>query len=438
MAGYIMSPDDVEQFRRQGARMGQLATDASPVGHWTQALARVLQGGVGSMYSSQASQGEQAGRESARNALAAAMVGNDPMKVAASGVNNPWIGQQGMQLGQMMQARQQAGAADAHRKAQLQLAQAQEARAARMADAQLSQLKMQTPEARAQMAQQYGIQPGTSEYRQFVLMGTLPNNNDVRTSLQPVYGTDKDGNPVVMQPRSDGAMVQSKMPDGVTISRQPIKVDAGTETILLDPITRQPIARLPKNVAEAASLREQGEAQGKAAADLPRVVDNASRTLQTIEQIRSHPGKPYALGAAAIVPGIPGTQQRGFINLVEQAKGQTFLEAFNSLRGGGAITEAEGAKATQALARLDRAQSPQDFEQALADLEGVVRAGLTRAQGSANRGPQLQQPGAAPNAAARQPVAPGSYVFDPASGQLVPQGQSDRTRARTTIEGIGR
>lgn len=176
-------------------------------------------------------------------------------------------------------------------------------------------------------------------------------------------------------------------------------LDTGTSYSRPNPIEPgQTVSTVPKDVAGAAREKELGEAKGKAIADLPRITDNANRALATIQQIRSHPGKGAGTGVAGVLPGIPGTEQRGFVNLVDQAKGQTFLEAFNSLRGGGQITEAEGAKATQALARLDRAQTPGDFEQALKDLEDVVAIGLSRAQGAAAGVPQPQPGTAQPDA----------------------------------------
>jgi len=224
-----------------------------------------------------------------------------------------------------------------------------------------------------------------------------------QTSLVPFFGYDEQGGAVVMQPRSDGTAVRTKLPDGVTVSRSPIKVDTGTGTVLIDPVTRQPINTVPKDIAGKESQEEIGKAQGKAVADLSRITDNANRALQTIEQIRNHPGRNQATGAiTGQLPGIPGTSGRGFVNLVEQAKGQTFLEAFNSLRGGGQITEAEGAKATQALARLDRAQTKADFDTALKDLEDVVKSGLARAQRSAQPTPPV---GAVPAAQS----APGGW-----------------------------
>lgn len=148
------------------------------------------------------------------------------------------------------------------------------------------------------------------------------------------------------------------------------------------------------DVEASKAAEERGEARGKAQADLSRVSDNAGLALKTIESIRAHPGKSAGLGWTAASGYIPGTDARGFANLVDQAKGQTFLEAFNSLRGGGQITEAEGAKATQALARLDRYQSPQDFDAALRDLEEVIKTGLARAQSKAASptAPPIQSP----------------------------------------------
>lgn len=266
-----------------------------------------------------------------------------------------------------------------------------------------------------------------------VLTGILAQQAEAsgKTSLQPIYGVDQAGNPVVMQPRADGTVVRSKMPDGVQVSKAPIKMDAGTHFVLMDPITRQPIGTVPKDIIGKESAEEIGKARGKAQMDLPRIEDNASQALQTIQQIRNHPGKQWGTGPLGVLPRVPGTAQAGFVNLVEQAKGKVFLEAFNSLKGGGQITEAEGNKATQALARLDRAQSKEDFETALRDLEVVINDGAARARRAAGnarmRGEQPQVPAEvqqqAPAAPTAPQIAPGSrMVYDPATGTLQPAG----------------
>jgi hypothetical protein len=183
---------------------------------------------------------------------------------------------------------------------------------------------------------------------------------------------------------------------GLTPARGTGEIDTGTGTQIIDKATGQPIRTVNKDIAGAASAKEQGEAAGKSIVDLPRQVDNANMIIDTIEKIRNHPGRSWGTGTiGGVIPGIPGTEQRGFVNLVDQAKGQAFLQAFNSLRGGGQITEAEGSKATQALARLDRAQNDKDFEDALNDFEEVVTIGLARAKAAARRQPAPTTPASA-------------------------------------------
>lgn len=87
----------------------------------------------------------------------------------------------------------------------LQLAQAAEARQAQVTQAQLQQIKNRTPEARAAVASQYGLQPGTPEYQSFVLTGTVPQQ---RMGNQPVIKTLKEGEQVyAIDPRT-GQSVQ--------------------------------------------------------------------------------------------------------------------------------------------------------------------------------------------------------------------------------------
>lgn len=138
--------------------------------------------------------------------------------------------------------------------------------------------------------------------------------------------------------------------------------------------------------ADAARERTLAEATAKGQTDLTGALQTANNALGVIEQIRMHPGRKFGTGAFGVLPGIPGTPQRDFVALVDQAKGQVFLEAFESLKGGGQITQVEGQKATEAIARLDRAQTPEGFEKALNDLEQIIRSGIGRAQSRAGQG----------------------------------------------------
>lgn len=200
--------------------------------------------------------------------------------------------------------------------------------------------------------------------------------------MQPIWGTGPDGKPAVLQLGKSGEAKQSVLPPGFNLSRDPVKVEGPTGTAILDPQTRQQVAFIPKDVSGAAKAKEIGEAEGQAVVNLPTVIATAENTLKTIKQMEEHPGKKNwgAFGWGAMLPDSPGGDTRGFGALVDQVKGQNFMTAFQSLKGAGAITEQEGAKAERAQARLDRAQSEKDFDIAVKDLKEVVTAGMERAR----------------------------------------------------------
>lgn len=111
-------------------------------------------------------------------------------------------------------------------------------------------------------------------------------------------------------------------------------------------------------------------------------IDKAEQSLALVEDIINHPGREGSTGLGSLLPVIPGTKRADFSAFLEQAQGQAFLQAFESLKGGGQITEVEGKKATQAMARLQTSQSDQQFLESLNDLRGIIETGLRRARSS--------------------------------------------------------
>lgn len=162
---------------------------------------------------------------------------------------------------------------------------------------------------------------------------------------------------------------------------------------LVDRSTGGVVRNTGDNLEEAKRRETLGKERAEVAATLPAAEMASQRALDTVEAIRKHPGKRWGVGVSGVLPGIPGTDQKGFVTLVDQAKGQAFLEAFNSLRGGGQITEAEGRKATDALARLDRSQTQTDFDAALNDYEEVIRNGLAAVRRKAGAAPKTTDDG---------------------------------------------
>ena len=121
----------------------------------------------------------------------------------------------------------------------------------------------------------------------------------------------------------------------------------------------------------ATTAKAQGEAQ--------RVMDTADQGISTIDQLINSPGLGAITGWSSKLPIVPGTKQAKADAIAKQIEGQAFLQAFNSLKGGGQITEVEGAKATAAVARLQRGQSKADYTKALQELRGILQTARTRA-----------------------------------------------------------
>lgn len=139
-----------------------------------------------------------------------------------------------------------------------------------------------------------------------------------------------------------------------------------------------------------ASGTAQGKAQGEAAVALPSALQKADYGISVIDKLLVAPGRETMTGLSGTVDPrnyTPGTQARDARALADQIKGQAFLEAFESLKGGGQITETEGIKATQAMARLDTAQTDEAYEAALKELRGILQVGKSRAQKKAAASP---------------------------------------------------
>lgn len=210
--------------------------------------------------------------------------------------------------------------------------------------------------------------------------------DDQEYGLNPQYGTDANGNPVIIQLSKGGTSRRTALPEGVTLSKEPIRIDAGTHTVLLDPITRQPIGQIPKNLADAEEQKAGGKALGDARAALPQVEEAGNNMLSTIDSLASDPYLDSMVGSVqGRMPNLTSDAAR-VQSKMDQIGGQSFLQAYNALRGGGQITEVEGKKATEAMARLNTAQSEADYRQALGELRTIVQTGLARARQKAGGG----------------------------------------------------
>lgn len=218
--------------------------------------------------------------------------------------------------------------------------------------------------------------------------------------VSPVYFTDDKGKLRIGQLSKDGG-VQMLDNVGMTPVKPLQKVDTGTGTAMINSMTGGIEKTLSKNVGEAASEQAIGTATGKAEADAvidyPRIQANADHMLSVIDQALNHPGLDDAVGnIQGNMPdwmrGMTSEKAANFIAISNQLQGKTFLEAYQSLKGGGQITEVEGKKAENAIARLTRTQSEDAYRQSLRDLRDVVKVGADRARNKAGAEPVPAKP----------------------------------------------
>ncbi|WP_058600762.1 phage tail tip lysozyme [Aureimonas ureilytica] len=262
--------------------------------------------------------------------------------------------------------------------------------------------------------------PMTGETHQIpVAPGAAPSD----LGLNPQYGIDEKGNPVLIQLGKDGKAYRTAMPEGVTLSKEPIKIDAGTHYVLYDPITRQPVGQVPKDNRGAAADTELGKAEGKskgdAVASLGTVRQVASQIDAQIQSVLDDPNLDSSVGS--FQGRLPSFRQGAvdFDKKLERLQGQTFLQAREFLRGQGSITDFESQRAEAAMAQLSTAQSEQQFRAALAEFRDAVRSGVAKVEMMAGQGAQGAAPAQASAPAATAPAA-GNYRWNPATGKMEP------------------
>lgn len=142
------------------------------------------------------------------------------------------------------------------------------------------------------------------------------------------------------------------------------------------------------------------EAETQKVLDAPKVIQKTQETITLLDDLLKAPGFKQAVGASRLLPLhlIPG-KFRDFDIRLEQLKGKQFLEAFESLKGGGAITELEGKKAQSAISRMDPSGSEEEFEKAVSEFKEIVQAAQKRAMAS------LQTP----TASSANPILPPDF-----------------------------
>lgn len=137
-----------------------------------------------------------------------------------------------------------------------------------------------------------------------------------------------------------------------------------------------------RSKAESARADRQAAAQG--------AVDTFSTALDSLGEIENSPGLGKAVGLSSAFPTIPGTDAANFEAQLDTFKAQTFLPMVASLKGMGALSDAEGKKLSDAVGAL----SPKMSEKAFRSSIGKIRNQLESKLGTVKRQFDYQEPAA--------------------------------------------
>lgn len=244
----------------------------------------------------------------------------------------------------------------------------------------VAQAKPQTQVGRFRPSKQGVIDTVTGQ----VVPGTEGNTAEAAEyGTSPQYFVDKDGNLKVGQLSKAGGMKPVDLPEGAKAWSPGIDYkDTGTGFVGLNKRTGQVEGSVAKDVAGEASATVAGKAQGQANVDLPSVESATNVLLGRIDDVANDPYLTRMTGPMdARLPNVSGDSVR-IQSKIDQLQGDAFLQAFESIKGAGQISEVEGAKAEKAKSRLtalgvndkDYPAALNDFKNEVVRLRDLVRA----------------------------------------------------------------
>lgn len=214
-------------------------------------------------------------------------------------------------------------------------------------------------------------------------------NEGGRISFRDPYTTEVKGSAEVsMSPGESARLAQSERHFGASHSLAQQNAELNRYKAMMD---YSPEFQAQK-AAEVATAKTRAANTEQARIDLPKVIQQGEDTIKLVDDLLMHPGFKMSVGKSApigsVASMIPGTDSASFDIALKQLKGKQFLEAFETLKGGGQITQIEGEKATQAMSRMEKANTEEEFIKASREFQDIIRRGIGRAKGKAG----VQQP----------------------------------------------
>ena len=155
----------------------------------------------------------------------------------------------------------------------------------------------------------------------------------------------------------------------------------------------------------ATEIEATGTAQKKVAEvtaeDRAKIINNYGQIKDNVDMIENlgrelinDKGFSVSVGASA-QPGfqlIPGTDKATFYKRFDEIKGKQFLAAIESLKGTGAISDAEGKAATAAVSRLSLDMNEKEFRKAQHEFTSMMKRYADRASIKVGKEPIYNEP----------------------------------------------
>jgi hypothetical protein len=230
--------------------------------------------------------------------------------------------------------------------------------------------------------------------------------------LTPQTIVNDKGERKLIQISKTGEIKEVDLPEGYRPAPTIQKVDTGTGTALVDKSGNQ-VGFIPKDIK--GEITEKFTAEQVAAA--PQNYQNSKNQLNVVNQLIDHPAFDNLFGA--VEGRLPSVRQETLDAeaILNQIRGTAFLAAFSSLKGGGQISNVEGQKAEQAIARLQTTQSEEAARNSLQELATILRNAMAKARSmDPNVGKEdvVESPAGTPSAPSEAPV----LKYNPATGKL--------------------
>ena len=179
--------------------------------------------------------------------------------------------------------------------------------------------------------------------------------------MQMAQSNIKDRKATAKSKRDANATADYLESQGFTREADTIRKNPSMAPVVLNDV----IARRKAGIESSQTYqKEVAKAQAKAAVNLPTAINQAQRSISTIDRLLNIPDDKLANALGPIERFMPSFSDETIRteSIMDSVESQAFINAFESLKGAGQITEKEGEKASQALATLNRAMSPEAYK----------------------------------------------------------------------------